>query len=68
MSSNFSADRADHVGGHVTMATVPYVPHWALPTEARTRFQPWACTFHTGDGAPRQFIAFGGHAGMLDAM
>jgi hypothetical protein len=26
------------------------------------------CTFHTDDGGPRQFVAFGGHAGMLDAV
>ncbi|MFC5550278.1 hypothetical protein [Massilia aerilata] len=68
MSTSFTAIRADHVGGHVAMAPVPYFPSWTVPIEARTRFQPWACTFHTGDDGPRPFVAFGGQAGMLDAV
>jgi len=59
---------ADHVGGHVDMAKTPYIPHWGVPIDARKRFQPWACTFHTADGEPSQFIAFGGQAGMIDAV
>jgi hypothetical protein len=50
------------------MSVVPYFPHWTVPVEARTRLQPWSCTFHTNDGGPRQFVAFGGHAGMVDAV
>ena len=50
------------------MAAVPYFPHWTVPIEARTRFQPWACTFHTGDGGPRHFVVFGGRIGMVDAV
>jgi hypothetical protein len=68
MSHGFTAIRADHVGGHVAMAAVPYFPHWAVPVAARKRFQPWACTFHTADSEPSQFIAFGGQAGMIDAV
>lgn len=63
-----TAIRSDHVGGQVAMTSVPYFPHWTVPKEARTRFQPWAFTFHIDDGGPRQYIAFGGHAGMLDAV
>lgn len=59
---------ADHVRGHVDMAKTPYIPHWGVPIDARNRFQPWACTFHTADGEPSQFIAFGGQAGMIDAV
>lgn len=68
MSHGFFATRADHVGGHVAMAVVPYFPRWAIPLHARKRFQPWACTFHTPGSDPSQFIAFGGHAGMIDAL
>jgi hypothetical protein len=68
MSHSFTAIRADHVGGHVAMAAVPYFPHCTVPSEARKVFQPWACTFHTDDGGPSQFIAFGGQAGMIDAV
>ena len=63
-----TAIRADHIGGYVSLAVVPYVPSWPIPAGSRERFQPWACTFHTDPGGPRQFIAFGGHAGMLDAV
>lgn len=68
MSHGFTAIRADHVGGHVAMAAAPYFPHWAVPLKARKRFQPWACTFHTDDGGPIAFIAFGGQAGMINAV
>lgn len=68
MSHGFTATRADHVGGHVAMAAVPYFPHWAIPLHARKRFQPWACTFHTPNSDPSHFIAFGGHADMVDAV
>lgn len=66
--SSHTAIRADHVGGHVAMAPVPYFPQWPVPLEARARFRPWSCTFHTEDGGPRQFVAFGGHAGMVDTV
>lgn len=39
-----------------------------VPAAARTRFQPWACTFHCNDGAPCHFVAFGGKAGMESAV
>lgn len=68
MSHGFTAIRADHVGGHVAMAAVPYFPHWAIPLQSRKRFQPWACTFHAPDSGPSEFIAFGGQAGMFDAV
>jgi len=68
MSHGFTATRADHVGGHVAMAVVPYFPNWAIPLHARKRFQPWACTFHTPNSDPSHFIAFGWHAGMVDAV
>jgi hypothetical protein len=68
MSHGFTATRADHVGGHVAMAVVPYFPHWTIPLHARKRFQPWACTFHAADSGPSEFIAFGGQAGMIDAV
>jgi hypothetical protein len=50
------------------MAAVPYCPIWAVPVAARQRFQPWACTFHIDDSGPSQFVAFGGQAGMIDAV
>lgn len=68
MSYGFTAIRANHVGGHVAMEPVPYFPHLVVPVAARERFQPWACTFHTAARAPSQFIAFGGQAGMIDAV
>jgi hypothetical protein len=58
MAYAHTAIRAEHVGGHVAMS----------PVEARARFQPWGCTFHTDDGGPRHFVAFGGQAGMLEAV
>lgn len=66
--SSLTAIRANHVGGHVAMATVPYFPQPPVPTKARERFKPWACTFHTDDGGPRHFVAFGGQAGMVDTV
>lgn len=68
MSESFTAIREDHVGGHVAMAAVAYFPHWTVPLKAREQFKPWACTFHTDDIGPSQFIAFGGQAGMIDAV
>jgi hypothetical protein len=68
MSHGFTATRADHVGGHVAMAVVPYFPHWTIPLHARKRFQPCACTFHAADSGPSEFIAFEGQAGMIDAV
>jgi hypothetical protein len=68
MAYAHTAIRAEHVGGHVAMSPVPYFPHWLVPVEARARFQPWGCTFHTDDGGPRHFVAFGGQAGMLEAV
>jgi hypothetical protein len=68
MTPSRTAIRADHVGGHVAMSCVPYFPRSPVPLEARSRFRPWSCTFHTDDGGPRHFVAFGGHAGMLDAV
>lgn len=64
MMSTHQALRANHVGGHVAMAVVPYMPTAGLPVTARQRFKPWACTFHCNDGGPRHFVAFGGRAGM----
>jgi hypothetical protein len=61
-----TANRADHVGGHVAMASAPYFPSWPIPAEVRQRRHPWACTFHTDDGGPYHFVAFG--PGMLDAV
>lgn len=63
-----AAQRASHIGGHVAMAVVPYVPTSGVPVAARARFQPWACTFHCNDGGPRNFVAFGGKAGMQAAV
>lgn len=67
MISNHEAIRADHVGGHVAKAVVPYMPTTGVPVAARQRFQPWACTFHCNDGGPRHFVAFGGRTGMESA-
>ncbi len=66
--SNHPALRANHVGGHVAMAVVPYVPTTGVPAAARARLQPWACTFHCNDGGPRHFVAFGGREGMQFAV
>lgn len=68
MNHGFTAIRADHVGGHVAMMTAPYFPRWQIPVATRERFQPWACTFHIDDSGPSHFIAFGGQAGMIDAV
>lgn len=68
MSHGFYTICADHVLGHVDMAKTPYIPNWGVPIDARKRFQPWACTFYTADSEPSQFIAFGGQAGMIDAV
>ncbi len=67
-ASPHSALRANHVHGHVAMAVVPYVPTFGVPTAARARLQPWACTFHCNDGGPRHFVAFGGRDGMRAAV
>lgn len=66
--STHAALRANHAGGHIAMAVVPYLPTAGVPAAARTRFQPWACTFHCDDGGPRHFVAFGGKAGMEAAV
>lgn len=68
MSYPHDALRANHVGGHVAMAVVPYMPSTGVSAEVRERFQPWACTFHCNDGGPRHFVAFGGQVGMLNAV
>ena len=62
------AQRANHAGGHIAMAVVPYMPTTGVPAAARANFQPWACTFHCNDGGPRHFVAFGGRAGMQSAV
>jgi hypothetical protein len=69
----FLGERADHLYGHVAMAVVPYVLNRdkctpQLSPELRARHRPWSCTFHCNDGGPREFVAFGGKAGMLAAV
>lgn len=66
--NSHEALRANHVGGHVAMAVVPYFPTSGVPTAARSRFQPWECTFHCNDGGQRRFVAFGGKTGMQAAV
>lgn len=62
------AQRANHVGGHVAMAVVPYMPRIGISADVQRRFQPRECTFHSQDGGPRRFVAFGGRVGMLNAV
>ena len=66
--SPHEAIRQNHQYGHVAKAVVPYMPRTGLSAEVRSRFQPWACTFHCNDGGPRPFVAFGGHKGMESAV
>lgn len=66
--ATLTAQRADHEGGHVAMAVVPYCPTWRVSADVRRRWSPWQCVFHDEPGGPKSFVTFGGRAGMIIAV
>lgn len=62
MHTDFLARRENRERGHVARCVAPYSPAGGLPPEACAR-RPRMCVFHD-EGAPREFIAFGGDAGL----
>lgn len=72
MSYSHQAQHANHVGAHVAMTVVRYMPSTGISADVRRRFQPWECAIHCNDGGPRRFFAFWGMVGeesrtMIDA-